>query len=89
MNHNIFLQPILIVSWCCQEIEVSGETSEVCCLGRQAERISHVTPVTFTKQFSSAYTWLKLSLLFLKEILCIANARLICFTCEKQFMIFD
>ena len=51
-----------LLSWSCQEIEVSGETGEVwqyaAAVLRQAEHISHVTlVVTFgdRKQFPSAY----------------------------------
>ena len=45
--------------WCCQESEVSGETGEVCSRGHQAERISHVTSMTFfsTAVFIQMYCW--------------------------------
>ena len=46
-NFSILINHLL--SWFRQEIVVSGETGEVCSRGWEAERISHVTPVTFTK----------------------------------------
>ena len=46
-NFSILINHLL--NWFRQEIVVSGETGEVCSRGWEAERISHVTPVTFTK----------------------------------------
>ena len=48
-NYNFSILINHLLSWFRQEIVVSGETGEVCSRGWEAERISHVTPVTFTK----------------------------------------
>ena len=48
-NYNFSILINHLLNWFRQEIVVSGETGEVCSRGWEAERISHVTPVTFTK----------------------------------------